>query len=84
MLGSTGFTGKLAAEYIARQYGTKQFKWAIAGRREDAMKRLRSDLAKISPDLDNLDIIIVDTSDESSVGRMVASTKVVLTTAGDA
>ena len=30
--GATGFTGSLAAAYVAKQYAGKRVKWAIAGR----------------------------------------------------
>jgi hypothetical protein len=82
LYGATGFTGKLAAEYVARNYGLKSFKWAIAGRRLDALQKLRSELVEIDPQLENLMIIIVDSSDNESISRMVASAKVILTTAG--
>ena len=36
IFGATGFTGRLAALYVARQYGARSFKWALAGRRRDA------------------------------------------------
>jgi short subunit dehydrogenase-like uncharacterized protein len=31
LFGATGFTGRLAAEYLAKSYGTS-ISWAIAGR----------------------------------------------------
>ena len=33
LFGATGFTGKMAAIYIAKHYGVKSFNWAIAGTR---------------------------------------------------
>ena len=30
-------TGKMAATYIARQYGNKSFTWALAGSAEEGM-----------------------------------------------
>jgi hypothetical protein len=32
-------TGKMAATYIARQYGNKSFTWALAGSRGRALRR---------------------------------------------
>jgi short subunit dehydrogenase-like uncharacterized protein len=42
--GATGFTGKLAAEYLSTQYNTKKagsqvVKWAIAGRNRSKLVR---------------------------------------------
>ena len=59
MFGATGFTGKLAATYLAKQYGTKGgFSWAIAGRTRSALEKLKSDLIKVNSDVSSLDIII--------------------------
>lgn len=41
VFGATGFTGKLAVAYLAKQYGTS-VKWAIAGRRRDALLKVAS------------------------------------------
>ena len=80
--GVTGFTGRLAALYVAKQYGGKSFKWAIAGRRKDALENIRKELTAIDKDLINLPIIIADSSDAASLRTMVLSTNVILTTAG--
>jgi hypothetical protein len=41
IFGATGFTGRLAAIYMAKRYGTS-IRWAIAGRRADALDGNRS------------------------------------------
>ena len=42
LFGATGFTGKMAAVYIAKNYGgSKSFNWAIAGRRKGALEEIR-------------------------------------------
>ena len=40
MIGATGFTGKLVAEYLAREYGVKNenFVWADTGRSNQTYK----------------------------------------------
>lgn len=81
LYGATGFTGKFAAKYLAKQYGTS-FSWAIAGRRRDALESLRSELVAIDGTLANLPIVIADSSDLQSLSDMVESTKVIITTAG--
>eukprot|EP01035_Chromulina_nebulosa_P018353 gene18352-24046_t len=84
VFGSTGFTGKLAASYIAKQYGYsgKNFHWAIAGRRRDALESLKKELSHNDPTLDDLDIIIADINDIQSISELVAKTKVIITTVG--
>lgn len=79
--GATGFTGKMAALYLAKQYGCK-VKWAIAGRRRGALEEIRAELAVIDSSLADLPIVLADSSDLKSLHDLVISTKVVITTAG--
>ena len=81
VFGATGFTGKMAAKYIARQYGDK-IKWGLAGRRRAALEEVRRELAVINKSLAALPIIIADASDLPSLNSMTSSTRVVITTAG--
>jgi len=81
VFGATGFTGKMCAVYIARKYGSS-FKWAIAGRRRDALQQIRDELTVIDKSLKDLPIVIADSSDETSLDAMTKSTTVVITTAG--
>ena len=82
IFGATGFTGKLAADYVAKTYGSKQFRWAIAGRRRDALEDLRRQLQKYDNSLKDLPIIIADSSNYASLIDMVNSTKVIIATVG--
>jgi hypothetical protein len=81
LLCGIGFTGRLAAIYLAKQYGTS-VKWAIAGRRRDALEKVRSELLKYNKDLHDLPIVIADSYNEDTLNTMTAATKVVITTAG--
>lgn len=81
MYGATGFTGKLACKYLARNYGTK-VKWAIAGRRMDALENVKAECVKINPDMKDLVCIQVDSADESKLQSMCSRTRVVITTVG--
>ena len=81
IFGASGFTGQMAAVYIAKQYGDK-FKWAIAGRRMSALLELRSKLSAIDPTLKDLPIIIADTSNIPELEAMVKKSKVIISTAG--
>ena len=82
IFGATGFTGQMAATYIAKRYGST-FKWAIAGRRMSALQALRSQLSTIDASLGSLPIIIADTGDLASLEKMVKETKVIISTTGD-
>jgi short subunit dehydrogenase-like uncharacterized protein len=72
----------LAAQYIAKTYGVKSFKWAIAGRRLSVLEQIRTELSKIDSSLSNLPIIIADSSDVPSLFNMIKQTKVIISTAG--
>eukprot|EP01061_Rhynchopus_euleeides_P000379 TRINITY_DN1024_c0_g1_i2.p1 TRINITY_DN1024_c0_g1~~TRINITY_DN1024_c0_g1_i2.p1 ORF type:complete len:506 (+),score=167.27 TRINITY_DN1024_c0_g1_i2:36-1520(+) len=78
LLGATGFTGGLAAKYLGKQYQGGKVKWAIAGRRRDALEKVKAAL----PNPADADIIIVDTSKEETLHDLVYNTRVVITTAG--
>jgi len=80
VLGATGFTGKLVAAYLLRQYGVGQdLNWAIAGRNETKLKELRSDLGDAAADLE---ILVADSADRHALDALAAGTRVVLTTVG--
>eukprot|EP01034_Spumella_vulgaris_P029233 gene29233-36247_t len=66
---------------MAKTYGSS-VKWAISGRRKEALEKLRDELTLIDKTLHDLPIIIADSSDDNSLDVMTAQTKVVLTTAG--
>jgi hypothetical protein len=76
--GATGFTGKIASKYVAKNYG-KTLKWGIAGRRRDALEKVRQELG---PELQDLPLLIADSSDHDALKAMVKQTKVVISTAG--
>eukprot|EP01061_Rhynchopus_euleeides_P000378 TRINITY_DN1024_c0_g1_i1.p1 TRINITY_DN1024_c0_g1~~TRINITY_DN1024_c0_g1_i1.p1 ORF type:complete len:506 (+),score=190.34 TRINITY_DN1024_c0_g1_i1:36-1520(+) len=78
LLGATGFTGGLAAKYLGKQYQGGKVKWAIAGRRRDALEKVKAAL----PNPADADIIIVDTSKEETLHDLVYNTRAVITTAG--
>ena len=78
--GASGFTGKLVTEYLLRHYGTDgALRWAIAGRDRAKLELICSEL---NVRTGSLPIIIADCYDSESLQRLVADTKVVLTTVG--
>lgn len=66
--------------FIAKTYGNK-LKWAIAGRNEEELSKLRLDLIK-THNLDEVKILKANLNDVDDVTRLVSQTEVVITTAG--
>ncbi len=80
--GATGFTGALVAEYLLAQYGTghdHDLRWAIAGRSEDKLEKLRHALGAEAAALPT---IVADSFDDQKLHDMAAKTRVVITTVG--
>ena len=79
VFGASGYTGKLVAEYMGKEYGNDEsIRWAIAGRNKDKLSSLKKDL-----DLDErVSIIEVDSTNKDSLDSMTSSAKCILTTVG--
>jgi short subunit dehydrogenase-like uncharacterized protein len=75
--GATGFTGTLAAKYLA----TKSCKLGIAGRSLPKLEELHEKLLSINKNA-KIEIICADSSDLDSIDRMTAKTKVLVSTVG--
>ena len=76
--GSTGYTGRLVAEYLDQTYGGSDVKWAMAGRSLDKLNSVRAEMG-IS---DETALVVADSNDKASLAEMAGRTKVVLTTVG--
>lgn len=57
-------------------------KWAIAGRSQSKLDKLKEELASIVPNIEDPETIIVDTTKPSSMHNLVKDTRVVISTAG--
>lgn len=78
ILGATGFTGQLVAQYLMERYGLGgDLHWAIAGRSEAKLLDLQQRLG--SPDLPT---VVVDNHDRASVDALCDQTHVVCSTVG--
>jgi short subunit dehydrogenase-like uncharacterized protein len=75
LYGATGFTGAQTARYFDRRVGS-QISWAIAGRNAARLEALSASLSRPVP------IVVADAHDDAAIDRLVADTRVVLTTAG--
>lgn len=78
VVGASGYTGRLVAEYLENTYGNSDIKWAMAGRSLEKLAAVRDEMG-ISADTP---LIQVDSHDEASVTALVQRTRVVITTVG--
>jgi short subunit dehydrogenase-like uncharacterized protein len=78
--------GKMAAVYLARRYGNNGgVKWAIAGRRQQALDEVKQACVSAAAggvQASDVKTIIADSSNEQSLKELCAQTKVVVSTAG--
>ena len=80
VLGATGFTGALVAEYLCERYGVGgDLRWAAAGRSEAKLEALRESLGTTAS---ALPLIAADTLDAPSMRELARRSRVVLTTVG--
>ena len=77
VFGATSFVGQILCAYLARRHGVDgPLKWAIAGRNADKL-----DAAAVDTGAD-VEQIIADASDAEAMARLVADTRVVISTVG--
>ena len=80
--GATGFTGQLVAEYLLEATRGGDLRWALAGRSEDKLRRVRDDLAKIDPRAAELPIRLGDSHDATALSKLAAEASVICSTVG--
>jgi len=77
--GATGYTGKLVAEYLNRQYGTDGVvPWALAGRSQEKLAAVRDELGLPAA----VPLVLADAGNPESISEMARRAQVVLTTVG--
>ncbi|MFF8970938.1 saccharopine dehydrogenase family protein [Streptomyces sp. NPDC014995] len=77
LFGATGFVGTLTAEYLAA-HAPEELRWAIAGRDETGLRRLRDRL----PGGARPGVLRADVSDPASLRALAGHARVVATTVG--
>ncbi|WP_086741952.1 saccharopine dehydrogenase family protein [Streptomyces glaucescens] len=77
LFGATGFVGTLTAEYLAA-HAPGGLRWAIAGRSETKLRRLRERL----PGGAEIGVLVADVADPASLRRLAEHARVVATTVG--
>ncbi|MEM7676240.1 MAG: saccharopine dehydrogenase NADP-binding domain-containing protein, partial [Myxococcota bacterium] len=81
VMGATGFTGRLVAEYLLER-GPASLRWAMAGRNETKLAKVRAELAESFPKAADIPLITADSLDYHDMKAMAAQTTVVCTTVG--
>jgi saccharopine dehydrogenase (NAD+, L-glutamate forming) len=81
LLGATGFTGALTAEYLAR-HAPRDCRWALAGRNPAKLAAVRDQVAAIAPRLADLELLHADVEDPASLDAVAGRARVVLSTVG--
>ena len=79
--GGTGFTGQLMAQHLAA-HAPPNLRWTVAGRREDALKRVCSDLDPSLPSLPEDQVLVGEAQDAAAAAKIAKSTRLVLAAAG--
>ena len=80
LMGATGFTGALVAEYLVR-HGPRDLRWAIAGRDRAKLEAVRRRLAELGGPPE-LPLVVADSHDRAALDALAGDTKVVCTTVG--
>ncbi|MFJ4678594.1 saccharopine dehydrogenase family protein [Kitasatospora sp. NPDC088783] len=81
LLGATGFTGALTAEYLAAHLPPGAG-LALAGRHQAGLEAARDRLVRINRQLQDTALLHADSSDPRSLARVAESARVVITTVG--
>jgi saccharopine dehydrogenase (NAD+, L-glutamate forming) len=81
LLGATGFTGGLVAEYLAR-HAPADLRWTLAGRNLGKLEAVRDRLAALDGRWANLPLTEARSDDPVSMQALAASCKVVASTVG--
>lgn len=82
LYGATSFVGQITAHYLteflsnAKDKNGENVTWAIAGRDEEKLNELQSELAS------KVDIIIADSNDAASLDKMTKQAQVIISTVG--
>ncbi len=79
--GATGFTGKLAAQYLAAN-APPNLRWALAGRNVKKLADVKAQLVAQNPALTALPILEASAENPASLESLAKKARVVLTTVG--
>lgn len=75
--GASGYTGRLVAEYLSREYAGK-LRWAMAGRNKAKLSAVRDEIGAPA----DTPLLEADVNDTGSLEALVKRTRVIITTVG--
>jgi short subunit dehydrogenase-like uncharacterized protein len=79
VFGSTGYTGRLVAEYLLKTYGANgPVKWAMGGRSHVKLEEVRAEIGAPA----SLPLVVADSSNAASLAAMAEQTTALITTVG--
>ncbi len=77
--GASGYTGRLVAEYLSKQYkDDADLKWAMAGRSEKKLADVRDEIGAPA----TTPLVVADAADPASLKAMAERAKCIITTVG--
>ncbi|MEN2751868.1 saccharopine dehydrogenase NADP-binding domain-containing protein [Psychrobacter sp. FBL11] len=94
LYGATSFVGQITAHYLAQFLAdtskksdgdTQSVTWAIAGRDQEKLEKLQSELSPAQQNGDTkakIDIIVANSNDDASLDKMTEQTQVIISTVG--
>ncbi|MEM8497745.1 MAG: saccharopine dehydrogenase NADP-binding domain-containing protein [Pseudomonadota bacterium] len=75
--GASSFVGQIIVRYMLEHFDQQQLAWAIAGRSEQKLEQLKSELGG-----SHLETIVADAADEPALEAMCARARVIMSTVG--
>ncbi|MGM8898042.1 MULTISPECIES: saccharopine dehydrogenase family protein [unclassified Psychrobacter] len=94
LYGATSFVGQITAHYLAQfladtskqsDADSQSVTWAIAGRDQEKLEKLQSELSSVQQNGDTkakIDIIVANSNDDASLDKMTEQTQVIISTVG--
>ncbi|MEL7399858.1 MAG: saccharopine dehydrogenase NADP-binding domain-containing protein, partial [Pseudomonadota bacterium] len=84
VFGASSFVGEILTRYLAETFGLDgELNWAIAGRSEQKLQKVRGTLAPILGDkAKDVEILLADAADENQLQELTSRTKVIVSTVG--
>jgi short subunit dehydrogenase-like uncharacterized protein len=80
VFGATSFVGQILTRYLFARFGAHDgLKWALAGRSEQKLQRLRGSLG---PKAARLPLVVADAADSGALEALCHQTRVVISTVG--
>lgn len=79
VFGATSFVGQILSQYLFDQYGVSKIRWAMAGRSQQKLEQVRSQLGV---EAEAIPLIVADAADDDALVALCNQTKVVISTVG--